>query len=40
MIALKTSLAVLALGLVLITSASRGFAQEHGIHVSAARGGY
>jgi hypothetical protein len=37
MIPLKTGLAALALGLVLTTSASQGFAQERGIDVSAAR---
>ncbi|HEX3341928.1 MAG TPA: hypothetical protein VHT68_22450 [Pseudolabrys sp.] len=37
MIPLKTGLAALALGLVVTASASRGFAQERGIHVSAAR---
>ena len=37
MIPLKTQSAVLALGLVVTTSASRSLAQERGIHVSAAR---
>jgi hypothetical protein len=37
MIALKTGLAALALGLVLTASASQGFAQERRIGVSAAR---
>jgi hypothetical protein len=37
LIPLKTGLAALALGLVLTASASQGFAQERGIHVSAAR---
>jgi hypothetical protein len=37
MIPLKTGLAALALGLVLTASASRSFAQERGIGVSAAR---
>jgi hypothetical protein len=36
-IPLKTGLAALALGLVVTASASRGFAQESRIHVSAAR---
>jgi hypothetical protein len=34
---LKIGLAALALGLVLTAFASQGFAQERGIHVSAAR---
>jgi hypothetical protein len=37
LIPLKTGLAALALGFVLTASASQSFAQERGIHVSAAR---